>query len=102
MSASKSRQLSMVRSNVCIDFGYGLRSQVGDSQCQQRDSPLPILTNLQAWIQARFGQKYKITGSSIKSGTQRDTSSCGLFAINMIEHAIFGDMLCEQNDIPAY
>jgi len=51
------------------------------------------------WLSARSGQKYTFIGRKLPIGSQRDTTSCGLFAMNAISHSIFGTDLLTHGDI---
>jgi len=46
--------------------------------------------------------RFEITGNTLAHGFQTDVSSCGLFAFNMIEHAILGENLLDATALPAY
>ena len=39
---------------------------------------------------------------SLLHGHQTDNSSCGLYAVNSIEHALFGDKLLQPDDVATY
>lgn len=60
------------------------------------------LSWFQEWILASFNRRFEIRGGTMEIGNQTDMSSCGLFAINAIEHAVFGEALYQQSDIPSY
>jgi hypothetical protein len=42
------------------------------------------------WLSARSGQKFTFAGRKLPAGSQRDTTSCGFFAMNAISHGVFG------------
>ncbi|KAG2030101.1 hypothetical protein BDR03DRAFT_1017515 [Suillus americanus] len=73
-----------------IDF-HARTFRYGDSLDQkQRTDPQYITTRLQWWFEKRFNGKFTDLGPTLPAGRQKDYCSCGLFAINTIEHRVFG------------
>ncbi|KAG2737335.1 hypothetical protein P692DRAFT_20823821, partial [Suillus brevipes Sb2] len=52
-----------------------------------------IITRLQWWFEKRFHGKFTDLGPTLPHGNQEDRCSCGLFAINTIEHRVLGHPL---------
>jgi hypothetical protein len=67
-------------------------SPLGDS-LDPKSQPDLIISKLQWWFSKHFGGEFKDLGPTLSHGHQVDSSSCGLFAINTIEHHLFGCML---------
>ncbi|KAF4590802.1 hypothetical protein EYR40_009399 [Pleurotus pulmonarius] len=59
-------------------------------------SPLKFMRSLGSWLKDTFGgRRFEAQGDSLMRGSQTDSFSCGIIAINAIEHAIFGERLWE-------
>ncbi|KAJ7194070.1 hypothetical protein GGX14DRAFT_587166 [Mycena pura] len=58
-------------------------------------APAKVIRGAQTWYKKRFGRSLKNVGRSVVSGTQKDSISCILTAMNMMNAAIFGDPLWE-------
>ncbi|KAF4569611.1 hypothetical protein EYR36_009408 [Pleurotus pulmonarius] len=59
-------------------------------------SPLKFMRSLGSWLKDTFGgQRFEAQGDSLTRGSQTDSFSCGIIAVNAIEHAIFGERLWE-------
>ncbi|KAG1723084.1 hypothetical protein EDD22DRAFT_1054523, partial [Suillus occidentalis] len=56
-----------------------------------------LIEKLQWWFSRRFGGEFDNRGPSLPHGNQKDHASCGLFAINTIEHNVFGQTLGVAN-----
>lgn len=65
-------------------------------------APERELKMIQEWLQTSFGYRFKLKGRTMKSGVQTDMRSCGLFVLNMLEHAVLGEALCEQSEMAQY
>jgi len=48
---------------------------------------------LQIWFKASFGKLFKNRGNYLAHAVQEDSFSCGIIAVNTLEHAIFGQPL---------
>lgn len=71
---------------------------LGDSDADEGSAiPKPLVQKLQWWLTARFAGPFVDTGSSLRHAKQGDSSSCGIYAINAIEHAVFKQPLCGPN-----
>ncbi|KAF8139677.1 hypothetical protein EV363DRAFT_1444144 [Boletus edulis] len=55
--------------------------------------PKNIVKKLQWWLEARFRGGFQYCGEILDHGRQTDLSSCGICAMNMIEHAVFNEPL---------
>ncbi|KAG1863253.1 hypothetical protein DFJ58DRAFT_912422 [Suillus subalutaceus] len=71
-----------------IDF-HNRTFAYGDS-LDPKSRPELIINKLQWWFSKRFDGEFKDLGPTLSHGHQVDSSSCGLFAINTIEHHVFG------------
>ncbi|KAG1863234.1 hypothetical protein DFJ58DRAFT_839203 [Suillus subalutaceus] len=71
-----------------IDF-HNRTFACGDS-LDPKSRPELIINKLQWWFSKRFDGEFKDLGPTLSHGHQVDSSSCGLFAINTIEHHVFG------------
>jgi hypothetical protein len=74
-------------------FNFHIRQtdfNIGDSLHQKQTNGLEnITTRLQWWFEKRFNGKFINLGPTLPAGRQKDYCSCGLFAINTIEHRVF-------------
>jgi len=61
--------------------------------------PEVFVKALLQWLSARCGQKYTFTGRKLSAGSQRDTISCGFFAMNAISRGVFGVDLLKHQDV---
>lgn len=61
--------------------------------------PEAFIKSLLLWLNARCGPGYKFSGRKLATGSQRDSSSCGFFAMDAISHAIFDTELLKHQDI---
>ncbi len=75
---------------------------IGDSQVDTMPVPSMAINAIQTWLQTCFGRRYELKGPTMKCQSQIDMSSCGLFTVNMIEHAVLGDDLCQQINMAMY
>ncbi|KAG1855268.1 hypothetical protein F4604DRAFT_1685752 [Suillus subluteus] len=70
----------------------------GDSYADEDSAvPKPLVRKLQWWLTARFAGPFVDRGLTLRHAKQGDSSSCGIFAINAIEHAVFKQPLCGLN-----
>ncbi|KAG2030460.1 hypothetical protein BDR03DRAFT_1017098 [Suillus americanus] len=70
----------------------------GDSYADEDSTvPKPLIRKLQWWLTARFAGPFVDRGLTLRHAKQGDSSSCGIFAINAIEHAVFKQPLCGLN-----
>ncbi|KAG1818941.1 hypothetical protein EV424DRAFT_1539897 [Suillus variegatus] len=70
----------------------------GDSYADEDSTiPKPLVRKLQWWLTARFAGPFVDRGLTLPHAKQGDSSSCGIFAINAIEHAVFKQPLCGPN-----
>lgn len=53
---------------------------------------------IQRWLQI-FGKDVRPKDSTLAHGKQSDIDSCGVYALNMIEHSVFGDQLLSSDDV---
>ncbi|KAG1721242.1 uncharacterized protein EDB91DRAFT_1256597 [Suillus paluster] len=65
---------------------------VGDS-LYSKNVPKAIIEKLQWWFSRRLGGEFRNDGPVLQSGRQKDSCSCGLFAINTIAHNALGHAL---------
>ncbi|KAG2063252.1 hypothetical protein BDR04DRAFT_1123391 [Suillus decipiens] len=71
---------------------------LGDSYADEDSTiPKPPIRKLQWWLAARFAGPFVDRGLTLHHSKQGDSSSCGIFAINAIEHAVFKQPLCSPN-----
>lgn len=61
--------------------------------------PEALVKALLWWLSARCSQGFKFIGRKLLVGSQRDTTSCGFFAMNAISHDIFGVDLLAHGDV---
>ena len=61
--------------------------------------PETFIKNLLLWLNTRCGTGFRFDGRKLPSGSQRDSSSCGFFAVNAISHPIFDMELLEHQDV---
>ena len=55
------------------------------------------------WISCALSRKFSISqNGSLPHARQKDLKSCGLYAINSIEHALFGDPLLLPSEVVSY
>ncbi|KIL56229.1 hypothetical protein M378DRAFT_182024 [Amanita muscaria Koide BX008] len=56
--------------------------------------PTNFLKDLKTWLRTSFpGQVFKGLNDTLEHGIQQDTYNCGIYAMNAISHAIFGDQI---------
>ncbi|THH16648.1 hypothetical protein EUX98_g9269 [Antrodiella citrinella] len=88
---------------VYVDF-ENESIRYGDSLKMKLREMIPRETMLaaQKWIQACTQKRFRIIGDTVPHKVQDDTSSCGLYAINMIEHGVFGEPLLSPEKTDMY
>ena len=59
------------------------------------------MTELLGWLSLVFDREFTVKIGSFKSGQQKDSWSCGLFAMNAICHAVLKTLLLDQDKIQA-
>ncbi|KAJ3002796.1 hypothetical protein NUW54_g5652 [Trametes sanguinea] len=89
-----------VNSNHWVTFEVDFEKRTltyGDS-LHHRGSTISARTrsSILAWLKADFGGRWIDGGYNLAIGTQRDNTSCGVYAENAIAHRIFGDPLIEH------
>ncbi|KIK39208.1 hypothetical protein CY34DRAFT_14554 [Suillus luteus UH-Slu-Lm8-n1] len=57
----------------------------------------PFIVRLQRWLKLHFRGPFKNSGNTLPHATQKDSVSCGLFAMNTIAHNVFIDPLGIDN-----
>ncbi|KAG2357521.1 hypothetical protein BDR07DRAFT_1380056 [Suillus spraguei] len=94
--------LSLESHFIAFEIDFQSRTfQYGDSLNRKRVTGAKhIITRLQWWFEKRFNGKFTDLGPTLPHGQQKDYCSCGLFAINTIEHRVFGYPLGVPN--PAF
>lgn len=55
--------------------------------------PSKFMKALEVWLKDSFNHKFMSKGNSLARGCQTDSFSCGIIAMNAIEHAVFGKHL---------
>ena len=71
---------------------------IADSMGNSVPKPEAFIKALLWWLSARSGKRFAFNGRKLAAGSQRDTTSCGFFAMNAISHGIFGtDLLIHTN-----
>ncbi|KAK7684415.1 hypothetical protein QCA50_012362 [Cerrena zonata] len=73
--------------------------QIGDSHPSLGFQLKKELAALQQWSQKVLGRRLVVLKSPLPIGTQKDSMSCGLHAINSIAHHVFGDPLLEATGV---
>lgn len=61
--------------------------------------PKVFIEALLTWLSARCGRKFTFIGRKLSAGSQRDTTSCGFFAMNAISRGVFGVDLLKHQDV---
>lgn len=72
---------------------------VADSMGNSIPKPEAFIKALLWWLSTRCGQKFTFIGRKLPAGSQRDTTSCGFFAMNAISHSIFNVDLLTHADV---
>ncbi|KAG1848235.1 hypothetical protein F4604DRAFT_1687775 [Suillus subluteus] len=79
---------------VAFEINFHTRSfRWGDSLDFKQPALEHLVEKLQWWFRERFGGEFRNDGPNLPHGQQKDLVSCALFAINTIEHNIFGHTL---------
>ncbi|KAI0069937.1 hypothetical protein K474DRAFT_1609629 [Panus rudis PR-1116 ss-1] len=87
---------------VCIDFDNNC-IRYGDSNHIFPVAATKELSIIQKWTEKAFTTRFVVKErNSLLHGSQLDASSCGLFAINSIEHAILHDILLVPERVTYY
>ena len=63
--------------------------------------PREFVDALLQWLSTACGGRFVFIGKKLPVGSQRDTTSCGFFAVNAILHDVFGTALLAHLDIRA-
>lgn len=59
--------------------------------------PEALVKALLWWLSARSGRAFTFAGRKLPVGSQRDSVSCGFFAMNAIAHGVYGtDLLAHE------
>lgn len=61
--------------------------------------PEEFITALMQWLSTVCGGKFTFIGKKLPVGSQRDSTSCGFFAINAISHSVFNTTLLTHLDV---
>ncbi|KAJ3538768.1 hypothetical protein NM688_g6473 [Phlebia brevispora] len=83
---------------VHVDFVEGI-IEYGDS-LNLRQQVTRELQAVEAWLYSFLRRKFKLRGNTLPHGNQNDMHSCGLFAVNMVLHALQGTKLLKHADVP--
>ncbi|KAJ7602215.1 hypothetical protein DFH06DRAFT_1153024 [Mycena polygramma] len=75
-------------------FGYG------DSMARRGSKPKNYLfiTHLETWLEAEFTGSFKNLGDCLTHSAQRDYIHCGIYTLNTLRHALFGDRILGLED----
>jgi hypothetical protein len=80
-----------------VSFNARFNLIPGDSLNSKQQALESVIEKLQWWFSRRLGGEFDNRGPSLPHGNQKDHASCGLFAINTIEHNVFGQTLGVAN-----
>jgi len=61
--------------------------------------PEEFVGALLRWLSTRYRRKFAFVGRKLPAGSQRDTTSCGFFAMNAISHSVFNADLLAHGDV---
>ncbi|PSR74626.1 hypothetical protein PHLCEN_2v9692 [Hermanssonia centrifuga] len=83
---------------ICADISSGLVTYGDSLRHPQQYEPHDDMLSIKKWLSS-FGIHMQVEGASLPHGVQPDVSSCGVFALNMISHAVFKDVLLKSVDV---
>jgi hypothetical protein len=72
---------------------------IADSMGNTLNKPEEFISALLRWLSACCGGKFTFIGKKLQVGSQRDSTSCGFFAINAVSHSVFNATLLTHQDV---
>jgi len=96
------KEVTYSRFHSCSVLLVRLNALAGDSMGNSLPKPDMFIKNLLLWLNTCCDPGFKFSGRKLATGSQRDSSSCGFFAMNAISHAVFDTELLEHEGIHSH